>query len=362
MLDGLSKARSSSVGDVEHRSEDETPSILGKYQQSVDRSLNTSLSLHTTKLHTMLQYHLGLGDEHGNQTVSNQGKGLRSSLCTFACEAVGGVPDQAMAAAAAIELVHNFTLIHDDIQDGDMERRHRPTLWAIWGMPKALQAGNAMRSLADLYLQQLPHHQVAPDVVAMCSNLLTSAYLETVEGQYLDLNFEGRTDISTSTYLDMISRKTGALIRCSMQLGALTGNGDAKTVQALTKCGQYLGAVFQIRDDYLGMWGYEEETGKAVGNDLRRKKNSLPLVYALEQANTMEKEQLQSIYAKEQVEDADVASTLALLVDLGAPEYLQSLARDHAIHALEALDGIELVTGAKQAFTELVEFLMTRQR
>lgn len=348
--------------DVERHSGDETPSILGKHQQEVERSLSAALSLHNPDLHTMLQYHLGLGDEHGNPTVSNQGKGLRSSLCMFACEAVGGLPEQALSAAAAIELVHNFTLIHDDIQDGDMERRHRPTLWAIWGMPKALQAGNAMRNLADLYLQQLPHHQVAPDVVAMCSKLLTSAYLETVEGQYLDLDFEGRTDISTSNYLDMISRKTGALIRCSMQLGALTGNGDAKTVQALTKCGRYLGAVFQIRDDYLGMWGNEEETGKAVGNDLRRKKNSLPLVYALEQAGTMEKEQLQSIYAKDQVEDTDVVSTLALLADLGTPEYLQGLAHDHAVHALEALDGIELVPGAKQEFQELVEFLLTRQR
>jgi geranylgeranyl diphosphate synthase type I len=350
------------VEEVEHHFEYKTPSILGKHQKEVDHSLSAAISLNNPDMHTMLQYHLGLGDEHGSHTVSNQGKGLRSSLCIFACEAVGGMPNQALPAAAAIELVHNFTLIHDDIQDGDIERRHRQTLWAIWGMPQALQAGNAMRSLADLYIQQLSHHQVAPDVVALCSNLLTSAYLETVEGQYLDLDFEGRTDISTSNYLDMISRKTGALIRCSMQLGSLTGNGDSKTVQALTKCGQYLGAVFQIRDDYLGMWGDEEETGKAVGNDLRRKKNSLPLVYALEQAGSIEKKQLQYIYAKEQVGDADVTSTLALLVNLGTPEYLERLAHYHAAHALEALDGIELVPGAKQEFKELVEFLMTRQR
>ena len=347
---------------VERESPDKTPAILGKHRQQVETSLHSALSLHNHDLHTMLRYHMGLGDEHGNPILSSQGKGLRSSLCMFACEAVGGLPEQALSAAVAIELVHNFTLIHDDIQDGDRERHHRPTVWAIWGAPKALQAGNVMRVLADLGIQRLTHNQVAPEVVTMCSMLLTSAYLETVEGQYLDLAFEGRTDIDTSNYLDMISRKTGALIRCSLQLGALTGNADARTVEALTTCGKYLGAVFQIRDDYLGIWGYEEETGKAAGNDIRRKKNSLPLVYALEQAGTMEGEQLQSIYAKEQVDDRDVASTLALLADLGASEYVQSLAQDHAARALEALDGIELVPGAREEFQELVEFLLTRQR
>ena len=348
--------------DVESESQVKVPAILGKHREEVEDSLSNALSLHSPDLQTMLRYHLGLGDEHGNPTLSTQGKGLRSSLCMFACEAVGGPSDQALSAAVALELVHNFSLIHDDIQDGDRERHNRPTLWAIWGSPRALQAGNVMRTLADLGVQQLLGHRVAPEVVAMCSKLLTSAYLEMVEGQYLDLDFEGRTDINTSNYLDMISRKTGALILCSMQMGALTGNGDARTVQALANCGQYLGAVFQIRDDYLGIWGYEEETGKAAGNDIRRKKNSLPLVYALEQAGTMEKEQLQSIYAKEQVEDGDVASTLALLADLGASEYVQSLAQDHAARALEALDGIELVPGAREEFQELVEFLLTRQR
>ena len=347
---------------VERESPDKPPAILDKHRQQVEGSLHSALSLHNPDLQTMLQYHLGLSDEYGNPMLSNQGKGLRSSLCMFACEAVGGVSEQALAAAVAIDLIHNFSLIHDDIQDGDRERRHRPTLWAIWGTPRALQAGNVMRTLADLSIQQLPRYKVAPEIAAMCSKLLTDAYLATVEGQYLDLAYEGQTDISTSNYLDMISRKTGALIRCSMQIGALTGNGDARTVQALAKCGQSLGALFQIRDDYLGIWGYEEETGKATGNDLRRKKSSLPLVYALEHASAMEKEQLQSIYAKEHVEDKDVASTIALLADLGASDYVQSLAQDHATHALEALDGMELVPGAREEFQELVEFLLTRQR
>ena len=348
--------------EVGRESQDKTPALLEKYRAAIEDSLSKALSLHDLGLDIMLRYHLGLGDEHGRPTSSKQGKCLRSSLCMFTCEAVGGLSEQAISAAVALDLVHNFSLIHDDIQDGDMERHHRPTVWAIWGPHRALQAGNVMRTLADLGIQQLPRHQVASEIVARCSKLLTIAYLEMVEGQYLDLDFEGRTDISTSSYLDMISRKTGALIRCSLQLGALTGNADAKTVEALTTFGEYLGTVFQIRDDYLGIWGYAEETGKAAGNDIRRKTNSLPLVHALERAGTMQNQQLQSIYDKEQVEDSDVASTLTLLADLNASEYVQGLAQDQATRALESLDGIELVPGAREEFRELVEFLLTRQR
>ena len=342
--------------------EDTTPAILDRYKGEVERALGEVLSLDDRDLQTMLRYHLGWVDEHGLPLSLSQGKGLRSSLCMFACEAVGGLSSHALSAAVAVELIHNFSLIHDDIQDGDLERRHRPTLWAVWGRPRALQAGNVMRVLADMGTQQLAQNRVAPAVAVACGQVLTDACLEMIEGQYLDLDFEGRTDIETSAYLEMISRKTGALIRCSMQLGALTGKGDASTVHALATFGQYLGAVFQIRDDYLGMWGYEEETGKAAANDLRKKKNSLPLVYALQQAGTMEREQLQSIYAKERVEDRDVASTLALLADLGTSEYVQSLAQDQAARAFQAIEGIELVPGAREELEELVDFLLTRQR
>ena len=348
--------------EVEHKPVEHIPSILYKHREEIDTVLSRVLALSDPDLQTMLRYHVGLGDEHGNPVRAKHGKGLRPSLCMFACEAVGGPSDQAISAAVAIELIHNFSLIHDDIQDGDTERHNRPTVWAIWGRAKAIQSGNAMRTLADLCIQQTSNYPVAPATISMCSTLLTSAYLEMVEGQYLDLEFEGRTDIDATTYLNMISRKTGALIRCSLQLGALTGNADTKTVQAMEKCGRYLGAVFQIRDDYLGIWGYEEDTGKTPGNDIRRKKNSLPLVYALEQSASTEKEHLKAIYSQEELDDTDVASTLALLGNLGAAEYVQDLAQTHAINAIKAINEMELVPGAKEEFEELVEFLLNRQQ
>lgn len=350
------------VVDVKKKFLGSMPNLLGRHRKEIEDSLEKALSVGDRELQTMLGYHLGRVDRDGIPTQDNQGKGLRSSLCMFACEAVGGIPGDALSAAVAIELVHNFSLIHDDIQDGDKERRHRPTLWAIWGMPRALQAGNVMRILADLGIQYLQHYRGTPEVLARSSNLLTGAYLEMVEGQYLDLEFEGRTDINTADYMDMISRKTGALLRCAMQLGALAGNGEARVVEALAECGQYLGTIFQIRDDYLGIWGSEEETGKMAGNDLRRKKNSLPLVYALEQVASIQNNQLESIYAKEEIDDRDVVVILALLEDLGVSEYVDRLAQIHAERALAAIEGIELIAGAREEIEGLVEFLITRSR
>ena len=144
-----------------------------------------------------------------------------------------------------------------------------------------------------------------------------------------------------------MQRKTGALIRCSMHMGSLVGSGNAETVQAMSQCGRYLGLAFQIRDDYLGVWGCEEETGKAIGNDLRRKKNSLPLVYAMEKAGGAEREQIQSIYAKEEVDDRDVASMMDVLEQLGVSNYVQMLAQKQADLAQEAA-GERTNYGARQ--------------
>ena len=338
------------------------PAILERYRERMDVALADVLCLENPELHAMMRYHVGMADAQGNAVANAQGKGVRSSLCMFACEALGGDPARALPVAAAVELVHNFSLIHDDIQDGDTERRHRSTVWALWGKPKALQAGNVMRVLADIGAQRLATDRVAPAVAARCGQVLSDACLEMIEGQYLDLEFEGRADVTTADYLDMIGRKTGALIRCAMQLGALAAQDDASTVEAMARCGHYLGLLFQIRDDYLGIWGSEEETGKATGNDLRRHKNSLPLVYAWEHAGPDDRERLRVFYSKETVGDDDVESVMGLLEGLGAPEYIQRLAQEQGVMARGALDGVEFVPGAMRELSDLLEFLLTRKR
>ena len=186
----------------------DSPRILTKYRNQVEEYLQQISFAGEPGLSNIIQYHLGWADKYGNPISSFQGKGIRSSLCMFTCEAVGGLTLQSIAGAAAIELVHNFSLIHDDIQDGDEERRHRSTLWSIWGVPVALQVGNYMRILADLSIYNPINCYSDQDILLKSTEILTGAYLETVEGQYLDLSFEGRADITISDYLDMINRKT----------------------------------------------------------------------------------------------------------------------------------------------------------
>ena len=253
------------------------PAVFDRYREEVGLALRASLSGDDSPIRRMLAYAMGWVDAEGVPTLATEGKALRPTLCLLACEATGGVSADAMPAAVALELVHNFSLIHDEIQDRDDVRRHRPTLWTVWGERKALVAGNVMRILADMALWG---HQDRETALAV-AELVTQANLEMIEGQYMDLHFEGRMDITLDDYLAMISRKTGALIRCSLVAGAAAGSGDPAIIEAFEESGKAFGMVFQVRDDYLGVWGVESATGKPVGADIRRKKNAFPFVYAM---------------------------------------------------------------------------------
>ena len=310
-----------------------------------------------------LQYHLGWVERYGNPaaTPSSQGKALRPTLCMFACEALEGDLSLAVSAAAAIELIHNFSLIHDDIQDHDLERRHQPTVWALWGQPKALVAGDAMQSLGDLAMLRGAHRGVPPETVVRVSQVLTEAYLEMIEGQCLDLGFESKSDITTEDYLYMIACKTGALIRSSLEIGAALAAGDPATTRAFASFGNYLGRAFQIRDDYLGVWGDESATGKSTDSDIRRKKKSFPAVFALERAAGSSRDDLLRIYAQDELEDADVERVMDIMAEVGALQYAERLTRESAEQATRALDNISLPAWARTEVGELVDFLANRQ-
>ena len=311
----------------------------------------------------VLCYHLGWVDRHGNTSPSgsSQGKALRPTLCLFACEAVASGYQQALSTAAALELIHNFSLLHDDIQDQDLERRHQPTAWSLWGIPKALVAGDAMHSTGDLAALQSDRYGASVATTLRVSEILTSSYLEMIEGQCLDLEFEGRTDITTAEYLYMIACKTGALIRCGLETGALLASGDEETVAAFASFGEGLGQAFQIRDDFLGIWGDEETLGKATGNDIRRRKKSYPVVFALEKAGGAALRDLRRIYAQEELEEDDVQRVLAILDEVGAREQSQALTQSAANRALEALAPVSLPEWARMEAEELVEFLARRE-
>jgi geranylgeranyl diphosphate synthase type I len=320
-------------------------------------------SAQDSSLYTLLRYHLGWTDRYGRAVAApvSQGKALRPTLCLFACEALDGDLTRALPAAAALELIHNFSLIHDDIQDRDLERRHQPTVWHLWGVARGLVAGDAMQGLGDLALLNTARLGVSSETSLKVSQLLTEGCLEMIQGQCLDLEAEARTSITTSDYLHMIACKTGALIRTALVIGALLATDDPASSRAFARFGNSLGRVFQIRDDYLGIWGDEATTGKATGNDIRRRKKSFPVVFALERATGRVREDLLKIYSQPSLDEDDVARVLGVLDEVGAAVHAQQLTEESARQSLRALEAVSLPAWARAEVEELVDFLARRE-
>jgi len=231
----------------------------------------------------MMHYHMGWLDESFQPGRFETGKRIRPMLCLMACEAVGGDPATALPAAAAVEILHNFSLIHDDIEDGDETRRHRPTVWKQWGMPQAINAGDGMFALAFTALLNSRGWGVADGAVLAALTRFAACCGALTEGQHLDLRFEQQKSVSVADYLRMIEGKTASLVAASLSIGALIGGANRECDNALYRFGLHIGLAFQIRDDILGIWGDPALTGKAAGNDILRRKKSLPLLYALEE-------------------------------------------------------------------------------
>ncbi|MPZ24789.1 MAG: polyprenyl synthetase family protein, partial [Dehalococcoidia bacterium] len=252
------------------------PAVFSRYREPLGAALRQALEGADLPIYGMARYHLGWQDREGNTTEA-EGKALRPVACLLSCEALGGNFERALPAAAAIELVHNFSLVHDDIQDGDEERRGRPTVWKLWGAAQAINAGDLLWALANRVLARATWPAAA---VAAGMEALNDAALRMIEGQYLDLAFEGQTGVGVDDYLAMTGRKTGALFGAALELGALAAGADNRARDSLRESGENLGVSFQIHDDVLGIWGDSALTGKSARNDILRRKKSLPLLHA----------------------------------------------------------------------------------
>ena len=269
-----------------------------------------------------------------------------------------------MPAALALELVHNFSLIHDDIQDGDEMRRHKPTVWCVWGQPKAMAVGNAMHAFAYQTALALVQSGTPETKALRCSQLLVESSLSMIKGQVQDLQFEDSLDIGIDAYLGMIRLKTGALISCALQMGALLATENDAHVTAFAEYGRSLGRMFQIRDDVLGIWGNEKTTGKAgssTDNDIRRKKKSFPIVLALQNAEPPDRIRLESIYDKQTLNQEDVDQVLDILEAVGAQESAQYMINREAVLAMDALASVPLSGWAREEAQSLVDFLASRE-
>ncbi|QUH02614.1 polyprenyl synthetase family protein [Saccharopolyspora erythraea] len=301
-------------------------------RELVDPGLRAAVNTLAPAMRLVAGYHFGWCDEHGTPTRTQGGKAIRPALVVLAAEAVGGSPATALPAAVAVELVHNFSLLHDDVMDGDLTRRHRATAWRVFGNGPAILAGDALLTLASDVLAASGHPAAKAGV-----RMLNTAVLDLVNGQVADLAFEKRDDVGVAECQAMVAGKTGALLGCACAVGADFGGGSAEQVEHLRRFGERLGLAFQHVDDLLGIWGDPETTGKPVHSDLRTRKKSLPVVAALT-SGTAAGEQLAELYHRpEPLSDADLARAAELVDRAGGRDWSRRQADELLQAALGAL-------------------------
>jgi len=320
-----------------------TPNLRQAIQDAMRAAFPESES-YVARFYAMQQYHLGWRDAELTPALVDPGKLLRPYLALLACQSVGGRVEQALPLAAGIELIHNFTLIHDDIQDVSPMRRGRATVWNLWGLAHGITAGDSMFALAHLAVHRLHTVGVSADVVLEVLQRLDETILAVCEGQYLDCSYEGNLKITEDDYLSMICRKTSTLIGTAISTGALVGGSDLTTAQALYNFGVNFGMAFQLQDDILGIWGDPKATGKPAAADLSRRKVTLPIIRALRDSG--QRQALADLYRKETITDADVQSMLAILDATTIQSDMIALVRRMAQATREVLGGIALPSTA----------------
>ncbi len=308
----------------------------------------------------MLHYHLGWVNEKLIPLETSSGKRLRPVFVLLCCQTAGGDPTQALAAAAAVELVHNFSLIHDDIEDRSSKRRGRPTVWSIWGEPQAINAGDALFILARNALLKMHEGNIPIQIIFAALTRLDETCLHLCRGQFLDMGFEQTMSVNLDTYLEMVEGKTAALLACSGYLGGLIATRDQAKAQVFWELGRALGLAFQIQDDLLGIWGEEKLTGKRTADDLRRRKKTLPVVFALND-DSPTAARFRDLYSAPNLTETDIAEAIAILDEIGARSYTEEMAHRYIKQAEAALAAIETPTENKAVLQEMAHFLIKRR-
>lgn len=325
--------------------------VVPAMQAAVDRL--------TPSIAHMASYHMGWTDTDGQAQVAPGGKLIRPTLALLSAEAVGADAAVGVPGGVAVELIHNYSLVHDDIIDGDTERHHRPTVWSVWGVGPAIIAGDAMAVVAQSVLLE------AGERGAAATAELADATAAMIAGQADDIAFEGRSSVSVDECVTMCAAKTGALLGAAACIGAVLAGSSEATVGALRDYGEHLGMAFQAVDDLLGIWGDPSRTGKSAGNDLRRRKKSLPVVAALADGGA-DAEELRKLVADpgtgEALDSAGVERATALVERCGGREWTRSWATSHLGAALGALDRVPLAPGPHRALADIAAYVVERDR
>jgi geranylgeranyl diphosphate synthase type I len=325
------------------------PALRNELEKVVTKAGNSG----TPELMAMITYQLGWSGENAGPKA--EGKQLRALFCLLSCQAAGGDWKQALPAAAAIELIHNFSLIHDDIEDNGQFRRGRPTIWKVWGEAQAINTGDAIFALANASLLNLAD-TISVEATLKASTLFQSTCLQLTQGQHLDIAFEDLDQVSIEDYFHMVSGKTAALLAFSFQVGALCAGANPAIQDHYYDFGRSLGLAFQVLDDILGIWGEEERTGKTTSGDLVTRKKTLPVIYGLNQ-----KQDFYQGWISGEMTPNKIHQLSDLLESEGGLSYAQSEAGKLTEQALISLENAQPQGEAGQILKETAHQLLSRQ-
>ncbi|CAM2878449.1 polyprenyl synthetase family protein [Streptomyces albus] len=314
---------------------------------------------------TVAAYHFGWIDAEGRPSDAAGGKAVRPALALLSAEAAGAPPEAGIPGAVAVELVHNFSLLHDDLMDGDEQRRHRDTVWKVHGPAQAILVGDALFALGSEILLEMGTVEAG-----RATRRLTVASRKLIDGQAQDISYEHRDLVTVEECLHMEGNKTGALLACAASIGAVLGGADDRTADALEAYGHHLGLAFQAVDDLLGIWGDPQSTGKQAWSDLRQRKKSLPVAAALGSegpaaarlAKLLAEDAQKSQAEFEDFHEAEFAERAALIEEAGGREWTSQEAQRQHTTAIQALDSIPMPGRVREQFAALADFVVVRQR
>jgi geranylgeranyl diphosphate synthase type I len=332
-----------------------TPEALSRHLERIEAALRDSLADGPAELIDIGRYVMGWQSLDGTPMTTG-GKRIRPALCVFAAELFGAPAEVAMPGAVAVELIHNFSLVHDEVQDKDAERHHRPTVWAIHGEGQAINAGDFLitRAFAALLEGQGP-----PGRRLAALEVLNEAMGRMIAGQWSDIAFESRDSIAPDEYLEMVRGKTGALLGAPLAMGALLAGAAVEQARLLQSWGETVGLAFQVHDDYLGIWGNPDLTGKSNTNDILRRKKTLPVVFGLSHDPDGI---IAGVYRQKSVDASDVPKVASVLEQAGAREYARGMGAKLVSEADEMLDAFELPGTSRSALREIGAYLVDRDR
>ena len=331
------------------------PIALGRARRLVAPELERRLATLSPEVQRVCRYHLGLADEAGRPTEGDGGKAVRPALALLSAEAAGSSAETALPGAVAVELVHNFSLLHDDVMDRDGQRRHRATAWTVFGEGPAILAGDGLLVLAHRTLLAAPTPQRF-----VAAEALAHATAAMIDGQAEDMAFQSRSSASVDECLAMMAHKTGALLSCAASIGALLAGAPGPVAGALADFGLHLGLAFQAIDDVLGIWGDPQVTGKPAAGDLRERKKSLPVAAALE-AGGPDALRLRDLLMGGEPVGHELAEAVALVERLGGGRRARDVAERELVRCLASLDRIELREQAQTELEAVARFVAERE-